>query len=171
MWEWTGLILVISHTYECNTDISLLIFIDKSWPMQNMGTIDWSLPLPIPPVLTFSIYKPAAIVRSALILQNTGSLLFMGHNQYQLTCRFYLAVMYGDIFNKCVCLWGFIFVYFFSCWFFLVGFFVWFFGWGCLGLFLYIFSLFSVDSIFFELLKICRPQIAFYSTKMPNPVP
>lgn len=88
--EWTGLILVISHTYECNTDISLLIFIDKSWLMQNMGTIDWSLPLPMPLVLTLGIYRPAAIVRGALILQNTRSLLCVGHEQYQLACGFYL---------------------------------------------------------------------------------
>lgn len=83
----------------------------------------------------------------------------MGHEHYQLTCEFYLPVMYGGIFHKCVCLWG-------CCFFGLVlGFFL-----GrrrgvcfCFGFLLYIFNLFSVDSIFLELPKVCRPQIAFYT--------
>lgn len=148
MWEWTGLILVISHMYGCNTDVSLIVFIDKSWLMQNMGTIDWSLPLPILLVLTFGIYKPAAIVRGALILQNMCSLLHVGPEQYQLTCEFYLECREAFYvryvwrnFQQLGVLVGF-FIYFLLG-FFLVGFlcvFSWFLGF--LGIFFGTFSIY-----------------------------
>lgn len=72
--------------------------------------------------------------------------------------------------NVCVCGVLYLFIFFLADFFWLVFLFG-FLGGVVWGFFLYIFSLFSADSIFFELLKICRPQIAFYSTKMPNPVP
>lgn len=40
--------------------------------------------------------------------------------------------------------------------------------WGFWGFFWYIFNLISVCSIFLELLKVCRPLIAFYTCQHKN---
>jgi len=68
MQEWTGsaetktgwvvclFTLLVSHTYECNADISVLTFIEKSWLTQNMDRTDLKLPLPIPGALAILPY-------------------------------------------------------------------------------------------------------------------
>lgn len=64
-----------------------------------------------------------------------------------------------------------VFCLFFSCFFFVVVDFLCVFSWffGSFGdFFWYIFNLFSVDSIFLELLKVCRPLIAFYTCQHKN---
>lgn len=48
VWSWSSATLLNAH---------LFIFRDKSWLLQNVGTIFWSLPLPIPPVLILASTK------------------------------------------------------------------------------------------------------------------
>lgn len=72
------------------------------------------------------------------------SLLCVGREQYQLTKGFYLAVMNGGILNIHVCLWSFLFVFFFLLF--------WEFFWLVFSI-LFLFGVFCKFSIYFQWIK------------------
>ena len=56
--------LLVSHSYKCNADGSVLVFIEKSWLVQNKGRIDLKLSIPVVlAILPFTNQLPLQEVR------------------------------------------------------------------------------------------------------------